>query len=159
MCAGVRLRPARADDLGFLVRLYSENREGEFRSLPWSEDQIAGFLAQQFDLQHEQLLARFPDAAFLIVEKDGRPVGRLYLDASAGAFHIVEIGLLAAERGQGLGRRLLDWVETRAISTGAVRMHLSVAPWNAPALGLYTSFGFEVVAESQTWLALEKRIP
>lgn len=47
-------------------------------------------------------------------------------------------------RGQGIGSRLLDRALTWAKAAGAEKAILSVLAINAPALGLYRKFGFQV---------------
>jgi ribosomal protein S18 acetylase RimI-like enzyme len=52
------------------------------------------------------------------------------------------MGVLAAYRGQGLGRRLLDAVVSRAWNAGLERVELEVRLDNEPAIALYERTGF-----------------
>lgn len=56
------------------------------------------------------------------------------------------IAVLPAARGTGLARELLDALIDRARDLGAGRMVLEVAADNVAAIGLYESFGFDVIS-------------
>ena len=62
----------------------------------------------------------------------------------AGAFHIAEVHVDPAGRGQGIGGTLLDDAEAEARRTDAVRMTLTTTTIN-PARRLYERHGFRVV--------------
>jgi RimJ/RimL family protein N-acetyltransferase len=91
-------------------------------------------------------IQRYPDAAVLVAEDAGHIVGRLSLsrDPHPASRHVADVGLMVAEshRRRGVGTALLDEAVTWARSAGVSKLELHVFPWNAPALGLYESFGF-----------------
>jgi RimJ/RimL family protein N-acetyltransferase len=91
-------------------------------------------------------IQRYPDAAVLVAEDAGHIVGRLSLsrDPHPASRHVADLGLMVAEshRRRGVGTALLDEAVTWARSAGVSKLELHVFPWNAPALGLYESFGF-----------------
>lgn len=126
--------------------------------MPWTAEEKAGFLADQFRFQHEQFVRKYRRGIFLVVEDKGVPAGRLYLDPARDRLLIIDIGLLQEARGRGLGRALLAWTETWARAAGSPRIRLHVAPWNAPALALYEAAGLQVVGRSHTLLRMEKRL-
>ncbi|MBU2379333.1 MAG: GNAT family N-acetyltransferase [Alphaproteobacteria bacterium] len=145
-------------DLGFLCDLYASFRAHELSCVPWTSSEKAAFLTDQFILQHEQFVRRFPNGAFWVVEAEGRPVGRLYLNLADDGLLIVDIGLRPETRRLGVGRRLLEWAEAQALNTGAPRLWLHVAPWNGAALALYQAAGLRLVESAQTLLTMEKRL-
>ena len=53
-------------------------------------------------------------------------------------------------RGSGLGRALVGFARERALERGARRMELDCNEANAPALALYSAFGFETKSASQS---------
>ena len=57
----------------------------------------------------------------------------------------MNIALLRAHRGLGLGRRLMEEMMRAAAARGAERMTLEVRPSNAAALHLYERLGFSAV--------------
>jgi len=92
-------------------------------------------------------IERHPDAAVIVAEDGGRIVGRLSLsrDPHPASRHVADLGLMVAEshRRKGVGTALLDEAVAWARSAGVRKLELHVFPWNEPALGLYSAFGFE----------------
>lgn len=141
--AGIRLRPIIDDDLPFLRDLYVQVRADELDPVPWPEDVKRAFLASQFELQHRHYVSAYAGADFLLIESDEGPIGRIYVHRGLSEFCLMEVSLLQAWRGRGIGsallRELLD--EARA-SSAAVTLH--VEPLN-PARRLYERHGFRLV--------------
>jgi ribosomal protein S18 acetylase RimI-like enzyme len=77
---------------------------------------------------------------------DGEPVGRLYLDVRDDEHRLIDIALLPASRGQGLGSKLMKDVLAAAAADGGklVRIHVEE---NNPAMRLYKRLGFEKIEE------------
>ncbi len=136
------LRPAASADLPFLARLYASYREAELLLLPWSAAEKQTFLESQFRLQHTDYVHRFPRAAFWIVQIEGEPVGRLYLDRVGRKWRIVDIGFLPRHRGRGMGTALIRRLQEAAGAKGAT-IGLTVAVNNPRARDLYLRLGFE----------------
>lgn len=132
-------------DLGFLSALYASTREPELAPLPWSDEQKATFLDMQFQAQHSHYLENYPDASWLIIELDGKPAGRLYLEFWPSEHRIIDIALMPGVRGQGIGAALLrDVMEEAALAKKAVGIHVEKAN---PAMRLYKRLGFETVED------------
>ena len=68
------------DDLPFLRRVYASTRAEELVMTPWEESEKESFLKMQFEAQHSHYQKHFPHASYQIIEKEGEPIGRLYLD-------------------------------------------------------------------------------
>jgi hypothetical protein len=77
---GLSLRPVRTEDMAFLSALYATTRADELALTGWPEATRSLFVVQQFTVQHASYLNEFPDAARLIVEREGVALGRLYVD-------------------------------------------------------------------------------
>jgi len=142
--AGLSLRRATDADVAFLAAVYSSTRQEELSVVPWTGEQKAAFLQWQFDCQHRYYHEYYPDCEFLIVEKTSgsapEPIGRLYVDRWPREIRIVDVALLPAHRGAGLGRALLQSIMDEAAASGrAVTIHVEV---NNRALGLYERLGF-----------------
>jgi ribosomal protein S18 acetylase RimI-like enzyme len=155
----VTLRPATGSDRDFLLAVYSASREEELAPVPWSDEQKAAFLAQQFAAQDRDYRQRHPAGRFLIVEVGGEPAGRLYLavlpgDGLPDELRILDIALLAPFRNAGTGSALLADVIAEADRDGR-RVSLHVERWNR-ARRLYERLGFAVVAETDVYLLLER---
>ena len=141
--AGVTLRPITDDDLPFLAELYASTRRQEVARTPWSEEQREAFLRWQFEAQHRHYQEHYPDCAFQVVERDGEPVGRLYVDRWESEIRLVDVALLPEHRGHGLGGALLHRLLAQGRASGKpVSIHVES---NNPALRLYRRLGFEHV--------------
>ena len=86
---------------------------------------------------------------------DGAPAGRLYVLRGDEDIRIVDIALLPAFRGAGLGTRLLRELFDEADRDGkTVSIHVEV--YN-PARRLYDRLGFTVVEDKEMYLLMERR--
>jgi len=111
--------------------------------LDWSSEEKDAFLAMQFEAQTRHYDEHYSDAEFLVIEREGRPVGRLYLHRRGDEIRIVDIALLPEERRGGIGGRLLQQVLDEAAETGRmVRIHVEQ---NNPAMSLYNRLGFRKI--------------
>lgn len=96
---------------------------------------------------------------WMILGTDGTPIGRLLLDRETNRWRIVDIAVLAAHRGRGLGTMVLQQCQQQAAAAGA-RLELQVKPEN-PARRLYERLGFQVstsdpLALEMTWSGLTR---
>jgi RimJ/RimL family protein N-acetyltransferase len=144
--AGVALRPECAEDRAFLIDLYAAERADELAFAPWSPLEKVRFIADQFRGQREHYRAAMPDGDFLIVERDRHVIGRLYLDRCGRTWRIAEIALIEAERGRGVGRALIRWVQAGVEAAGARGVDLHLTPDNLAARSLYERLGFREAA-------------
>jgi len=151
---GLCLRPVEAADAPFVASLYASTRADEVARFGWPAGNQRAFLSQQCEAQELYFRSRYPDAEWLIVERDGAAVGRLYLEQSAQALHVIDISLVPAARGQGLGAALLaDIVAAAAAAGRKATMHVERSN---PARRLYARLGFVVVGETDAYLLLER---
>jgi ribosomal protein S18 acetylase RimI-like enzyme len=150
MCSAVTTRPIAESDREFLRELYASTRREELAPVPWSEEQKREFLASQFALQHEHYQRNYVGAEFLVIERHGAPIGRLYVYRTPGEIRVMDIALVDAERGRGLGTRLLQGLMAQARETGA-QVTLHVEP-NNPACRLYERLGFRLIESRGVYL-------
>lgn len=152
---GLAFRPMTDGDLPFVAELFASTRAELFAALPPAMRE--GLVARQHEAQHRHYRAAWPDAEWLIVELGGEAIGRLYLDSSGDAFHLIDISLVPAARGGGLGGAILsDLVEAARRSGRRVSMHVE---HSNPALRLYAGLGFTLVEDKGVYLELEWRAP
>lgn len=146
-------RPAGPADAEFCYRVYAGTRQEELEPTGWSDEQKDAFLRQQFEAQDRYYREHYAGADFLVLEFEGRPVGRLYVVRWPDEIRLIDIALLPAERGRGLGSSVLGELlaEGRAAAK-PVRIH--VERFN-PALRLYERLGFRAVADRGVYLFLE----
>jgi len=152
---GPTLRLARAEDAAFLEALFRSARAGQFAQAGLSPSMIDALLGQQYRLQTAGYAAQFPDATSLLIERAGEPVGRLLLACRADHWHVVDVALLAAQRGQGVGTAVVGAVAAAARAQGAQALTLAVMSTNVAARRFYRRAGFvEVGAAVGTHLAM-----
>jgi GNAT superfamily N-acetyltransferase len=89
-----------------------------------------------------------PEGVFLVAEEDGDPIGcggirRIEPGADGEVwFEVKHLWVEPAGRGQGIGRRLLSELESRAIGFGATHAVLDTNASLEAAAGLYLSSGY-----------------
>lgn len=139
----VTYRPEREDDRPFLFALYASTRAEEMQMVPWTDEMKLQFLQMQFHAQTVYYAEEYDACQRLVIEQNGKPIGRLYLDRTPEDFCIVDIALMPEARGQGLGTILLKEILDEAASKGAV-VSIHVENFN-PARHLYDRLGFQHV--------------
>lgn len=139
--AGLALRDETSADIDFLQALYGSTRAEELARVDWPEAAKAAFVAHQFSAQRSQYRQHYPQAAFLLVEREGERIGRFYLHHARAEIRLMDITLVPARRGGGIGtalmQRLLAWSDDAGLP---VTLH--VEPFNR-AQRLYHRLGFE----------------
>lgn len=143
---GIGYRAATDDDRPFLAAVYAATRTEELAVTGWPDELKAKFLAQQFDAQHRHYRAHYPDAEWLVIERGGEAIGRLYVEEWSDQVRIIDIALLPTHRGRGIGGAILDDVIEQADRAGkAVSIHVERSN---PAMRLYLRLGFVKTGES-----------
>lgn len=153
LSTGLALRPETDDDLPFLMQVFASTRADELALVPWTQDQKDAFLVHQFGAQRYHYRTYFPDAAFDVLERNGRAIGRLYVDERQTRIHIVDIALMPESRGGGVGTALLSAIQDYAATRGK-GVDIFVERMN-PAKTLYDRMGFKVIREEEIYLEMD----
>ncbi len=153
----VRRRPIRDEDLEFLLALYASTRDEELALTDWSEETKQAFLRQQFEAQHRHYAERYPGAELALLIAGDEPIGRLYVARWEREIRLMDIALVPAWRGRGLGGRLLRELQAEAEATRR-KLSVHVEIFN-PARRLYERLGFRKVGETGPYWLLEWRSP
>lgn len=149
----ITLRPASPADEPFLYQVYASTRLEELAPLPWDEAQRQAFLTMQFAAQRQHYHTQYAGASFELILHRGEPIGRLYVARWPEEIRLIDIALLPASRGRGIGTALIaDVLAEAARARTYVRLH--VEPSNR-ALRLYQRLGFTTVAERGLYLFME----
>lgn len=143
---GIAYRPETESDLPFVAALYATTRAAEVAATGWPAAMQAAFLDQQHRAQHKWYRAAYRDGEWLLIEREGAPIGRLYLAEEMGMKLLVDISLLPEARGQGLGTAILR--DLLAGETRPVQLHVEKSN---PARRLYERFGFRQVEEGPVY--------
>jgi GNAT superfamily N-acetyltransferase len=135
-----QLRSATDGDLAFMRGVYGSTREEELEVTGWSREQKDAFLDHQFGAQTQYYREQRSGAEWQIIVIEGQDAGRLVVDRRASEHRIVDIALLPAFRGRGVGGDILRELQRKAADKGCV---LSIhVEQNNPARTLYDRLGF-----------------
>ncbi len=136
----IRARAPHDGDFAFLARLYASTRM-DLQSAAADPAFVAALIAMQQRFQAAGYRHDFPDAAYLVLEQQGAPCGRIVVHAGPAALRLVDIALLPELRGQGLGRHILRALQGCSARHG-LALTLSVHHANPNARRLYAALGF-----------------
>lgn len=153
----ISYRKATDDDLGFVARVYCSTRLEEVAAAGWPVEVQHQFLAHQADAQHRHYRAHYPNAEWLVIERDGKPVGRLYLEEWPTQFRLIDISLLPEGRGGGVGGAIL--ADLQDMAAGALKALSIHVERNNPAMSLYLRLGFVKVDDNGIYELMEWRKP
>lgn len=137
----VTLRSETAADRAFLRALSGEVRGSELGLAGMDQGMLQTLLAIQFEAQRQSYLQAYPAARCDIIEVDGLPAGRRVVARAGGALHLVDIALMPAWRGKGIGSTQLRGLQREAADAGLpLRLHVAL---NNRAEALYRRLGFK----------------
>lgn len=154
----ISFRPIRPEDHDFLRRLYASTREEELATVvDWTAAQKEAFLTQQFEAQHHHYQTYYPEASFDLILDGDEPVGRLYVSRWTREIRLVDVALVPAVRGRGIGTALLRDLLAEGERAGKT-VSIHVERFN-PALRLYRRLGFREVEEKGPYFLMEWRPP
>ena len=134
-------------------RVYAGTRADELARIPWSPEQTAAFVAQQFAAQTAHYVQHYTGMSADVILVDDVPAGRLLVARWPEEIRIVDISILPELRGRGAGSVLLRGLLDEARATGK-RLSIHVERENR-ALGLYGRLGFRRVGEHGVYLRME----
>ncbi|MEQ9406772.1 MAG: GNAT family N-acetyltransferase [Fuerstiella sp.] len=142
----IKLRPEKSSDVPFLRKLFATTRvDVTFSGLP--EEQKQQFIRMQFDAQRRAYHSNYENASFHIIERHGRPIGRLYVARLPSEIRVIDITLIPAHRSKGIGSSLLRSIQAEGRTMGLpVTLH---AEKMGNMAAYYRKLGFEVVEEKE----------
>ena len=143
--SSLAVRPATPEDRAHLLAAYASTRVDELALTDWSPEQKLAFVTHQFEAQDQHYRLHYPGAAFLVIEHDGQPVGRLYRHDRPSEIRLMDISLLESVRGRGFGSRILRALLEEGQREGK-RVTIHVEKMNR-ARALYERLGFTVIAD------------
>jgi len=127
------------------VRPFHDGDEAAFRRLneEWIEKHFGMEEKDRLTLNDPAGQILKPGGQILIAVAECGPVGCCALvPTGAGAFEIAKMAVAENYRGQGVGRKILDYAIAQARAWGANRLYLETNSRLANAIHLYESVGF-----------------
>ncbi len=147
-------RAIKPRDEAFLYQVYASTRKEELALVDWDSSQKESFLKMQFNAQHKHYQENYPEAQFLIILLNKKPIGRLYINYQKDEIRIIDIALLSPYRNQGIGTTFLKKIITEGQQlTLPIRLH--VETYNG-ALQLYQRLGFQTLGENGVYYLMER---
>ena len=123
----ISFRSLRAEDAEGVARV-----ERESFPTPWSREDFWREASNEF-------------ACYIVALDDEEIIGFGGCWISFEEAQVTNIALTSAQRGEGLGKLLMERLMRAAAARGAERMTLEVRPSNTPALRLYEGLGFAAI--------------
>jgi ribosomal protein S18 acetylase RimI-like enzyme len=126
----------------------------ELAHVPWDEHTKRAFFKQQFEAQDAYYREHYTDTSYDVILAGGEPAGRLYVARWPDEMRIVDIALLPAFRGRGLGSELLRDLMAEADGAGKpLSIHVET---NNPARPWYERLGFEQAGEFGVYVLMRR---
>lgn len=145
----LRMHPQYSEDQVFLNHLY-RTRRTDLQQLHASPEVIDQLISLQQLMQIKTYEHQFPDAQYFIIHFGEQAIGQIIIDVTKSYLHLIDIALLPAFQGRGIGHQLVQSLLTYA-SALTYDVHLSVQKNNIVAKNLYTSQGFKMVNEDDVF--------
>ncbi len=131
----LQIRPLRMGDIPGIMAI-----ERESFSTPWRETTFAGLIVRG-------------DSDLIGAVRGGELVGYAVAWTIVDQSELGNVAVAASQRGQGIGRRLIEAALERIRQRGARECFLEVRESNTVARALYQEFGFRTVGRRRNYYA------
>ncbi|PWW00753.1 acetyltransferase (GNAT) family protein [Paenibacillus cellulosilyticus] len=115
-----------------------------------SGEALRTFAAFQYRAREMSYQAAYPGSECQVIELDDEQIGAYRVFRGSSEVRLVDIALLPAYRGKGIGSGLLLGLQREAANFG-VPLTLNVDNGNARAKSLYSKLGFRTVQEGDVY--------
>ena len=126
MADNIKVRKASESDLDGIEKI-----EKECFAIPWSRETL------EYDMKENQF------ATYIVAECNGETAGYIGFWVIAGECNINNVAVSSSYRRKHIGSAIIDTVIKSCEKAGIKRFTLEVRKSNAPAIGLYTKYGFK----------------
>ncbi|MGI3899877.1 MAG: GNAT family N-acetyltransferase [Janthinobacterium lividum] len=133
--------------MDFLADLFAAMAGPDLCAAGLPASAVAHLVAIQFQGQSETYRAQFPDARHFVLERDGRPVGRLVVDREASDLYVVDIAVSPEKQGSGTGGAAIAEVQHEASAAG-VGVRALVFPHNLRSMAMFRRLNFIVTGRT-----------
>lgn len=145
---GLDVRLAKSDDEEFLFALFCSARP-ELALAPLPPAQLMLLLQQQYELQKQGYTNKYPHAENWIITTQSGSVGKVMLDKSTRAVHVIDIVIAPDWRKRGVGSTILVALKAYVDANAGV-LSLHVEHQNIHAKRLYQRLGFVMKQSTDT---------
>ncbi len=149
----VSLRTIIPEDEPFLFEVYASTRREELAQWGLGAAEQTALLKMQFNAQRMAYAAQYEDAEHKIIQLDGKDIGRIMIDRSADAVHLIDISLLTEHRNTGIGGALIRGLLLEAAAAHKP-VQLYVLKTNR-ARRLYERLGFRIIGDTGMHFTME----
>ena len=125
--------------------------------MQWDDGAKRAFVEAQFDAQDHHYRTHYTHTSYDVIVVDGEPAGRLYVARWEREIRIVDIALLPAFRGRGIGGALVGALIEEADAAGKP-LSIHVEHTNR-ARRLYERLGFRPVGDEGVYVLMERPPP
>ncbi len=147
------LRTVTPADREILFQIYASTREDELAVVPFNDQEKNAFLRMQFAARERSYAERFPAKDHCVVERNGVPLGYLWVDRRESELHLVDVALLPEYRGDGIGTELMTQLIAEARER-KVPLRLNVLAQGS-ARRFYERLGFTPVGAPSVYQLME----
>lgn len=144
---GIQLAKKTKKDEEFVFEVFSENKIAELHVENWPDQMKKQLIGLQFSAFELAMKNEYPEAEDLVIMADSEKAGRLQLDKSENGFRIINISLLPAFQGRGIGSKILKDILEEA-NQKQIPVYLEVDKTN-PAFNLYQRLDFEIYGQNE----------
>jgi ribosomal protein S18 acetylase RimI-like enzyme len=148
----VSRRAATPSDIPLLRSLFADAHI-ELAVLPMDTRLV--LIDMQFRAQRRNYLAQYPSGQHDIIVVDGTEVGRVFVDRTGDAVHIVDITISLGRRREHIATTVLAELADEAVATGK-RSWLTIWSGNTAARELCEHAGLRVAAQEDGYLTMER---
>lgn len=142
----VAFRSVEEGDAALLLSIYASTRERELALTNWTPEQRDAFLTMQLNAQHAHYRGKYPDAEYLIISREGRDAGRLYVAETDSELRILDITILPEFRNSGTGGAIVRYLIAQAAILGKpIGIYVEA---DSPSLSLFQRLGFQIAGEA-----------
>lgn len=136
-----------AVDDAFAAALYRSTRS-DLLQIPGDPSVIEQLISMQQRAQTMAYQHSYPQAAYLIVQRDAQAIGRVILQHHNAVLHIVDIAILPQAQQHGAASAVFGQLQALASRQG-LRIELAVNKSNLAARRLYQRLGFQLHGEDE----------
>ncbi len=154
----ISTRPEAIHDEEFLQQLLLDVIAEELQAESWPLQLRQSVLGVQCKIRRDGIRSVYPNGSSEIILADEVPVGWLVIDHSPDVIRLVEIMIVGASRGKGIGATLIRSVIAQGVQAGRP-IRLNVHNTNLAAMRLYERLGFRSLGRDDVNTLMECLAP